>query len=215
MNQESETKTKKCPFCGEEIIFEAVKCKHCGEWLNRRPIDTQRTKSSDHIGNTGIYLITLFCGLFLCVIGVAFGAANLEAAAGGFIILGAIALLVATIYYWVLFYQVWRFVINESYRNSLEPSIETPGKVIGFLFIPFFNLYWGFRVFGKLPIDYNVLARAKSSDKKMSMGLGIAIPILILFSFIPYVNFATSFVTFFILFPLFINQAVSLCKELV
>lgn len=27
--------TKRCPYCGEEILAVAKKCKHCGEWLNK------------------------------------------------------------------------------------------------------------------------------------------------------------------------------------
>lgn len=34
-------KTKNCPFCGEEIMADARKCKHCGEWLEEDPIQEQ------------------------------------------------------------------------------------------------------------------------------------------------------------------------------
>lgn len=29
--------TKRCPYCGEEILATAKKCKHCGEWLEEKP----------------------------------------------------------------------------------------------------------------------------------------------------------------------------------
>lgn len=55
-----EIKTKKCPFCGEEIPVEAKKCRYCGEWLEpknllshaeveTKPLSKDNNKTSEQI----------------------------------------------------------------------------------------------------------------------------------------------------------------------
>lgn len=38
---------KTCPFCGEEILAVARKCKHCGEWLPQEDAGQQQEKSAE------------------------------------------------------------------------------------------------------------------------------------------------------------------------
>ena len=44
-----EQETKKCPYCGEEIMATAKKCKHCGEWLEQTQSTTEESSVSEAV----------------------------------------------------------------------------------------------------------------------------------------------------------------------
>lgn len=41
------TKIKKCPFCAEEILEEAIKCKHCKEFLDHEPVNELNSENGE------------------------------------------------------------------------------------------------------------------------------------------------------------------------
>jgi hypothetical protein len=76
---------------------------------------------------------------------------------------------------YVLIYKMWSSIQGGRFTRT------SPGKAVGFLFIPFFNLYWLFQVWGGFPTDYNQYLDEHSLPlPKLSQGLYIAYPISIL-----------------------------------
>ncbi len=49
---------KKCPFCAEDILLEAIKCRHCGEFLDGRHAD----KLPWYCSTSSIVLVLLTAG---------------------------------------------------------------------------------------------------------------------------------------------------------
>lgn len=69
--------TKKCPYCGGEIMESAKKCKHCGEWLEERPISPQQASTPESKPQTEVEIkdsitkiifLFVFGGLILAIV---------------------------------------------------------------------------------------------------------------------------------------------------
>lgn len=68
----------------------------------------------------------------------------------------------------------------------------TAGKAVGFLFIPFFSLYWAFQAYWGLAVDYNrFIARHQVGLQRLPEGLFLAFSILNILFYIPFVNLLT------------------------
>ena len=90
-------------------------------------------------------------------------------------------------------YHAWKLLQPYGVRT-------TPGKAVGFLFIPLFNLYWVFQVFYGLAKDYNRIVKERSLGLNLiSEGLALTYCILILFSVIPIVGIFIGIITFILL----------------
>ena len=156
----NEKDTKSCPLCGKEILSAAKKCKHCGEMLGANSgmpaisrcsdpaaassalgdIPTQKQLSAR--GFTTWAIISVLCGVvagaFVCITGE-------EVENSIYLLVSTVSSALAIIYDCILSYRCWKIA-----RLGHENEDPTPGKAIGFCFIPFFNLYWYFVTLPKL-----------------------------------------------------------------
>ena len=112
------------------------------------------------------------------------------AAAGMLLYFGAtIVLSAAWIVSMVKLYRAWKLIQPLRRLDREETDMPTPGTAVGLLFVPIFNLYWIFVATKGLAVRANkYMARAGVGGRPMSEGLALTYAILLVTSFIPFLN---------------------------
>jgi hypothetical protein len=131
-------------------------------------------------------------GLFLGSVGIGFGIATVlvilatvrmktGSPQGGLRLIGlsSIPMLYGAIFMVVLWYKSWAAIQDGHART-------TPGKAIGFLFIPLFDFYWIFQAVWGLSKDFNAyLQRNSIPAARLPEGLFLAYCIICFTTWIP------------------------------
>ena len=105
------------------------------------------------------------------------------------VLVGIAAILYGASIWYVLLYKAWA-TIQDGHAGT------TPEKAVGFIFIPFFNFYWIFKVWHGFAADYNrYILRHNLTLSRMKEGLflafsilfiGVSLPVLIYIAGLPF-----------------------------
>lgn len=103
----------------------------------------------------------------------------------------------------ILIFKMWAAIQGE------QTTRTTPGKAVGFLFIPLFNFYWVFQAYWGWARDYNSFIEARGiNGPRAPTGVALTLCILALLGVIPLVNLFVSLVSFVIV-GIFVSAAIS------
>lgn len=94
-----------------------------------------------------------------------------EEAAGIFALLGLPVIILGVVFMCMLHYKCW-MALPQQYRFT------TPGKAVGFLFIPFYNFYWAFVSWPKLSEGVISWQRAEGMNPTDTKALALTYAIL-------------------------------------
>ncbi|MFC1791335.1 hypothetical protein ACFL0I_02575 [Gemmatimonadota bacterium] len=170
--------------------------------LTRRPADTDGTlplSRSFFLGTltATVGIITFYSAVV--ILGTLFdlwGVREGRTALWGILAFSMLVGLYGAVVLWVFVYRMWANIQDGHARTS-------PGKAVGFIFIPFFNFYWIFQVFPGFAKDFNAFILRHSLDiQPLPVGLYRAYAVLLLLTAIPLLGMLTALASYFVLLPL-------------
>ena len=160
---------RKCPHCGEKIKIKAAICKHCQKSVKpltpplppagRSPVSGGRMSwgiteaDAGFLRKIGLWLFCCNCisAIFSPIVTVSH--ISVRVTLMNLNLLLSFGIIVISC---IWLYQMWKQVPQSEAKT-------TPGKAVGFLFIPLYNIYWLIAMPGWLSKHYNQFNESKVS----------------------------------------------------
>jgi len=132
----------------------------------------------------GVYFGAFILGIILVFVGESQREDAISIIGGIFMFIGMIAMIWGVVLAYIYIYRMWT-MIQDGYART------TPGKAVGFMFIPFFSLYWVFVAYHGWSLDYNqfIQRNGRQHAPMVSEGLFLAFAILTACLIIPLLNY--------------------------
>lgn len=123
-------------------------------------------------------------------------------AGAGIVCFSYVPMIFAVVMLAILVYKMWAAI-------QAGPARTTPGKAVGFLFIPLFNLYWMFQAYWGWTVDYNrYVTEAGITAPRAPQGVALTFCILAICGIIPFVGILVGLINL-VLMIIFLNAAVN------
>jgi predicted Zn finger-like uncharacterized protein len=135
-----------------------------------------------------VYVYSVICALAISAFSLVSGQRCCREGGREFVIFGGILIamgvvlgIYSTVVRFMLYYKMWAAIQDDEARIS-------PGKAIGFLFVPLLNIFWAVYMFVGFAKDYNDFAdRHSIATERLSKGLFLQYAILWIFLDISFV----------------------------
>jgi len=165
-----------CSRCGQDNESIAKYCENCGSSLGGKDMQINSRKKLKPL----FFTLPMWIGIVIVVIGLILVNESYsdedEVIAGLILFFGFSGLTWGGIYFLITLYRTWSVI-----KSSIART--TPGKAIGFLFIPLFNAYWQFVAVKGLADDISTtLSMDNLNVRKPSRKLALTYCILIVSS---------------------------------
>ena len=120
----------------------------------------------------GSFLVAALVGFPLMCVAVIAGDGKTEMEFLPLLLLGEAAVIYGFVVLLVLYYKMWKVLPPDAART-------TPGKAVGFMFIPIFNLYWMFQALWGWSKDFNrYVEQREMASPRVSEGVALAVCVL-------------------------------------